>query len=105
MTELFSPSSMAELNFPIGLKVPGFVLNAMFAWLQAVTEHELYEIFMQFLTQMLYVQVERFTQIILMHLSNLVIIFRVKQIESFQKKMFEKSSLEHEIEKYSKNSA
>lgn len=59
MTELFSPSSMAELNFPIGLKVPGFVLNSMFASLQAVMEHELYEIFVQFLTQMLYVQVER----------------------------------------------
>lgn len=70
MTELFSPSSSAELNFPIGLKVPGFVLNSMVAWLQAVMEHELYEIFVQFLTQMLFVQVEWFTEIILMHLSS-----------------------------------
>lgn len=40
-------------------------------------------------------------------ISYLVITFRVKQIESFQKKnkMFEKSSLEHEIEKYFINSA
>lgn len=41
------------------------MLNSMFAWLQVVMEHQLYEICVQFLTQMLYVQAERFTQIII----------------------------------------